>query len=288
MTKKEIAYENIRNDIFCQKLPPRAKLVISDLAKRYNMSTIPIREALTMLENDHLVTNIPYTGFIVALVDFDDYIEYSLMRNQLECLAVRIALTYLTSESLMAIRLYQEELRKQYKEGRAEEYVITNREFYRSLYSFAPCEEIKYMINSLDRKCYHSPSILLLIPSRIEASLEEHEALIEAISINDAESAAQIMFVHRLNSLLTLIRELKYNLMKPNYKEQHILRSFFTDDALEDRNLLIGKIDRWASILESVSVGFSSSQIVPVNMTTRYIPTAAPTAIYMPNPNLPK
>ena len=46
-TKKDYAYEQIKNDILSGKLLPGDKLVIRDLAKQYDMSYIPIREAIS-------------------------------------------------------------------------------------------------------------------------------------------------------------------------------------------------------------------------------------------------
>ena len=47
------------------------------------MSVIPVREALTLLENENLVQNIPYRGFMVTGIVFDDFLEYSLIRNEM-------------------------------------------------------------------------------------------------------------------------------------------------------------------------------------------------------------
>ena len=49
MTKRELAYSRIRDDIFSRALLPGYKLNISELAEKYEMSAIPIREALTLL-----------------------------------------------------------------------------------------------------------------------------------------------------------------------------------------------------------------------------------------------
>src|SRR5689334_2015518 len=48
-------YLMIRNAIISQELPPRAQLVESALAKKYNVSRTPIREALRRLETEALV-----------------------------------------------------------------------------------------------------------------------------------------------------------------------------------------------------------------------------------------
>ena len=253
LTKKEQAYMRIRDDIFCRKLPPYSKINISQLAAEYEISVIPVREALTLLENENLVQNIPYRGFIVTGVVFDDFLEYSLIRNEMECLALRYGIAYLTEESLNKIKALQRELTTLYQAGQLEQYVIVNRQFYKSLYDFAPCGRLQDMIDTLTKKAYHTRSVLLLIPSHIENSLKEHEELIVEIEARNPERAAQIMFSHRLETLRVLIKEMKYCLMKPDYQEEKILKDFFSDEALADRSALIGKVEYWNYIFEHLA-----------------------------------
>ena len=243
-TKKEQAYTRIRDDIFCRKLPPYSKINISQLAAEYDMSVIPVREALTLLENENLVQNIPYRGFMVTGIVFDDFLEYSLIRNEMECLALRYGVAYLTDESLNKTKALQREL---------ERYVIVNRQFYKSLYEFAPCGRLQDMIDDLTHKAYHTRSILLLIPSHIENSLREHEQLIAEIEARNPERAAQIMFSHRMETLRVLVQEMKYCLMKPDYQNESVLKDFFSDEALADRSALIGKVEYWNFIFEHLA-----------------------------------
>ena len=252
-TKKEQAYTRIRDDIFCRKLPPYSKINISQLAAEYDMSVIPVREALTLLENENLVQNIPYRGFMVTGIVFDDFLEYSLIRNEMECLALRYGVAYLTDESLNKTKALQRELEQLYRTGELERYVIVNRQFYKSLYEFAPCGRLQDMIDDLTHKAYHTRSILLLIPNHIENSLREHEQLIAEIEARNPERAAQIMFSHRMETLRVLVQEMKYCLMKPDYQNESVLKDFFSDEALADRSALIGKVEYWNFIFEHLA-----------------------------------
>lgn len=253
MTKKEIAYTRICDDIFCRNLLPGNKINISELAEKYGMSAIPIREALTQLETENMVKNIPYRGYIVSSVVFNDFLEYSLIRNELACLALRYGIAYLTDESLGHIKCLQKTLEELYKAGDYEQYVIVNRKFYDALYSFAPCTKLQEMIETVTKCAYHRQSILLLVPSRIKTSLEEHDSLIRAIEARDTERATQILFFHRLNTLLSLVQEMKYNLMKPNYMEQEVLTAFFTEEQLKNRTVVTGEVEYWNYILEHLT-----------------------------------
>lgn len=253
MTKKEIAYTRICDDIFCRNLLPGSKINISELAEKYGMSAIPVREALTQLETENMVKNIPYRGYVVSGVVFNDFLEYSLIRNELDCLALRYGIAYLTDESLAHIKALQQKLAELYAAGDYEQYVIVNRQFYVALYSFAPCMKLQEMIENVTKCAYHKQSVLLLVPERMKTSLEEHDALICAIEARDTERATQILFSHRLNTLLLLVREMKYNLMKPNYWQQEVLTAFFTEEELKNRAAVSGEVEYWNYILEHLT-----------------------------------
>ena len=67
-TKQEFAYQTLRDAIMRCELRPGERLVIDDLARRLNVSTIPVREAIQMLQSEGLAVIVPHTGATVAPV----------------------------------------------------------------------------------------------------------------------------------------------------------------------------------------------------------------------------
>ena len=68
-TLKEQAYMLIREKIMHQELSFGAKLNIADLAREFQISNSPIREAVSLLESDGLVECMPNSGFRVLALD---------------------------------------------------------------------------------------------------------------------------------------------------------------------------------------------------------------------------
>ena len=91
-----------------------------------------------------------------------------------------------------------------------------------------------------------------MVPDRIEASLKEHQAIVEAIKQHDMETAVTLLFNHRINTLLALVQAIKYALMTPNYKQQDLLKNFFLEEQLDNRTALIGEIQYWDFILDKL------------------------------------
>lgn len=67
------AYAQIRSMILHQELAFGQKLNIADLAREFGISNSPIREALSQLENDGLVDNIPGVGFHVVQINEENF-----------------------------------------------------------------------------------------------------------------------------------------------------------------------------------------------------------------------
>ena len=60
------AYNQIKEWVVRYHLKPGARLHVSDLAHALKMSQTPVREALSMLEKEHLIEREPQKGFRVA------------------------------------------------------------------------------------------------------------------------------------------------------------------------------------------------------------------------------
>lgn len=65
-SKNQIVYETIRDAIISGEFEPGSRLVIDNLALKYNISHSPIRECMRLLEADGLVTIRPYAGVTVT------------------------------------------------------------------------------------------------------------------------------------------------------------------------------------------------------------------------------
>ena len=62
----------LRTDILSAVWSPGTKLQVAQLSKRYETSTTVVREALTRLAGEQLVTLIPNRGFFVAELTLDE------------------------------------------------------------------------------------------------------------------------------------------------------------------------------------------------------------------------
>ncbi len=89
--RRNLVITSLLGDIFQGRLEAGEHLVIRDLAKRYQVSPTPIREALVALEAIGIIDLVPNCGAVVRKVTAVDVREFCQVRRALECESVREA-----------------------------------------------------------------------------------------------------------------------------------------------------------------------------------------------------
>ncbi|HEV7309967.1 GntR family transcriptional regulator [Ensifer sp.] len=83
-TKTETAYRLLRRDILATRLKPAAPMKLSALRESYGIGWTPLREALSRLEAEGLVTAISNRGFAVAPVSREELDDLTRARLAVE------------------------------------------------------------------------------------------------------------------------------------------------------------------------------------------------------------
>jgi DNA-binding GntR family transcriptional regulator len=95
--------ETIRENIITQVYAPGRALREAELAKHFEVSRIPLREALRRLEAEGYVEIRPYRGAIVTPITADDGLEIATIHSVLMQLAVRRALPRFSAADLQRL-----------------------------------------------------------------------------------------------------------------------------------------------------------------------------------------
>lgn len=86
-TFREHIAERLRSAILSGEMPPGAPVVETVLARQFEVSRGPLREALRQLIEEGLLVTVPYTGTHVISLSVEDVREIHSMRVTLECFA---------------------------------------------------------------------------------------------------------------------------------------------------------------------------------------------------------
>ena len=124
----------LRDRILYLELPPGTPISDMELARELEVSRTPVREALILLNQEHLVNIYPQSGTFVAPLDLELIREIVYIRHVVECdVLLRLAeqRVTMTREILHSIRLQKLAV----QENDQKEYVKNDHEFHRQLFA---------------------------------------------------------------------------------------------------------------------------------------------------------
>ncbi len=164
-----------------------------ELAARFGVSKIPGREALVQLQAEGLVTLIPHRGATVAALSAPEVAEIYAMRIALETLALRHAVTNLTSADLVRleglITIMEDE-----RDPLA--WSELNREFHARLY--APCRMPRLLdaIQSLHVSVQRCVVAYLTQSNHHREAQHQHRLILRACRRRDVALATRQLSEH--------------------------------------------------------------------------------------------
>jgi len=179
--------------IFDGEYGPGSRLNITDLAKRLDVSAIPVREALRLLEAEGLVEFRLNRGVVVRELSAAGLRELFLVRLPLETLAATEAARWRSEKSLQTL---ESTLRKMDAASRSDTWHTLHERFHAELYSLSELPRLSQMIAGLRgqmrpyAKLYHDD------PEQARHVQAEHYALLKAIEKRDKEKLVHIIREH--------------------------------------------------------------------------------------------
>jgi len=188
------AYDAVRRSIHEGELKPGTRLREAELAEILGFSRTPIREALSRLENEGLITNDGAKGLIVTQLDYQMVDELYAMRKILEGTAAKLAAEKATDTEISILERIIEQ-----DDNFVEDPVklaTNNKIFHEMLYQCAHNRYLLKMANSLQETMSLLGRTTLADISRAKESNREHMALIVAIKNRDARLAEKIAQDH--------------------------------------------------------------------------------------------
>lgn len=201
----EAAYDAIRHDVLDGALEPGLKLRFEMLRQRYGYGSSTLREALTRLVGEALVTSEEQKGFRVAAISLEDLADLTATRIFIETIAL--------AESIQAgddhweaevVAAYHRLSKTEAKKAAAEmvdvelrdEMEERNRSFHFTLISACPSRWLNRLYGILFQQSERYRRIsrgVQLIPRDTHA---EHKAIFEAVMARDVERACDAVRTH--------------------------------------------------------------------------------------------
>lgn len=188
----------IREDILNGNLVPGQRLVESGLCETYGVSRTVIREALRQLESEHLIQVKANLGPIVTVLTETEIKAIYVVRAALEGLAGKLfALNATAAQCKELIRL-RDRLDKEYRHGDVDSREFIKADFYRQLTAGANNEILAENLRSIHARIAVFRRYAFVDPARIEPSIAELEAIINAAAVDRDPAAAWAACEHHI------------------------------------------------------------------------------------------
>lgn len=210
-TKNAAVYEALREGIIDGKLKPGQKIIMSEVAKKFGLSEIPVREAIRRLESDGFVELTPHVGAVVSKIDERELVETYLIRIELEALATRLAAPHVTSHDIGFLEQKNREMKIAINKNMPEKLGRLNKEFHLRIYQAAPYPYLLKLISDLWEKVERTQSVFAYVPERAAASVVEHTKIITALRSKDTLLAENLIKQQKNRTMLALQRYSKNN-----------------------------------------------------------------------------
>ena len=182
---------------------PGSRLVESELAERFGVSRTPIREALQRLETQSLLTR-DGRSLIVASLDHNQMAELYVVRTELEGLAARLAAQHASVEEVNVLQQMVDADRMRVSNAAA--LARSNKRFHKQLHL---ASHNRFLVQQLDL-VYRSMALLattsLAVEGRGPVALDEHQAIVTAISDRDEALAYEAVKQHLSQAFVTRLK----------------------------------------------------------------------------------
>lgn len=196
-TLAERAYLSLRSDVICGKLAPGEKLRVEHLKDQYQVGASTLREALSLLVSDALVSAEGQRGFRVAPISLTDLEDVTNTRVMLETEALRQSIRRgdaAWEATLKASYQLLTQTEDHIEDAEPVQWETRNKAFHDALIAAHDSPWTKYMLSILYRhgERYRKINWRLTTAHAIERRVhDEHETIFQA-AINRQEARAAL------------------------------------------------------------------------------------------------
>lgn len=190
-------YSVLRDDIINLRLRPGAFFSIRDLCAFYNVGRSPGREALIRLEQEGLVTFLPQRGTMISKLDLERIDNERYIRRSIEENVMRDFVGMFSNTVILRLEEMIQEQRVLQKVQDHRGFLDADDRFHQVFYQQAGRE---YCCSVIDKECSNYRRMRLLAqmtdPGAMEKTIDEHAALINAVSMRDMEKVMTCFYLH--------------------------------------------------------------------------------------------
>lgn len=201
-TKNEWVYACIKADITQGILAPGERLVAARLTKRYNVSPMPVRDALNRLHQEGFVELTPHAGATVVSIDGEQLYEIVYVRMELAAIAAGLAVPRLQRPEIFNhLESLHRQMQAHAAAGDRLSFEAPDRAFHECFYSHCGNKTLYDLVMSLWRRSCITRAVFVRMVAKLEQSAREHGLMLDAVRAGDAEKVRALTYEHARHTL---------------------------------------------------------------------------------------
>ncbi|WP_127090707.1 GntR family transcriptional regulator [Aquabacter cavernae] len=168
------------------------------LSEKLGVSRTPIREAMTLLEQEGFVRSVPRRGIFVVRKTRQEILEMITVWAALEAMAARLACEVASEGDIRKLRENVQAFANRDPEEFVSEYSEANLAFHKQIIRMSGCSLIAETTESLFPHMRGVRKLTIGQDHRAQRSILDHTRIVEAIEKRDADLAERLVREHTL------------------------------------------------------------------------------------------
>ncbi|CAH1653360.1 GntR family transcriptional regulator [Hyphomicrobiales bacterium] len=188
--------DQLRQGILDGRYPAGSQLRQDALAQAYDVSRIPVREALLQLEAEGFVRIAPHKGAIVSGLSLDEINDVFALRKLLEPRLLESSVPALTPDDFAAIEGMEAAFEHAMTAGDIGRWGVLNADFHMALYARASQPRTLSIVAGLLQTSDRYTRLQLQRASSIQRAQAEHNELIRLCRSGAMKEASRLLVDH--------------------------------------------------------------------------------------------
>ncbi len=206
----EQARDILRDEIISGTIPPDTHLTILQVAKRFGVSQMPVREAFQWLQGEGLLKVVAHKGAYVLALDPIRVRSLYLIRSVVEGLLARLSVNNITDSTLEKLNQINIKFKVEIEKNNLKKILPLNKAFHKNLYrcgeapeAFDVYERYEGLLTTLRHKYGFNSE-------RLKGMVVEHSEMLNALSSRDGPYVENLVKIHiekAMGDILSFLEE---------------------------------------------------------------------------------
>jgi DNA-binding GntR family transcriptional regulator len=198
--------QSLKESIFHGIYKPGDRLYEAQIAKLYNISRSPVREAIRALVIEGLLVMDEKSQISVYKPNLQDVRDIYECRISLESTAVELTAERATEEQLLELENTLAKTAKAIKEGKSDTIVVCNARFHELIIQYSGNARLMKLVDDLNGLVYYYRVLNIQGENRVNTILKGHTDIYLALKERNPKKASNRLKEHTQEDLTNLVK----------------------------------------------------------------------------------